>query len=111
VRRRLDPDELRALRDDEVRIRRVDEVERETEARAHAGEQPTRAAVEIVAADDVVAGRQRAEERVGRRETGRETEAELPALERRDAVLERVARRVVRARVLVRGLARLLLRV
>src|SRR5262249_51243582 len=50
--------------------------------------------------DDVIARRQQMQHRRGRREPRREREAVRAALERREVGLERVAREVVRARVL-----------
>jgi len=103
IRRRLDEHHLcvgAQGREDVRGILRVDERELEPEAREHALEEPRGAAVEIVARDDVIAGRQRLQQRVRRREARGVAEAMAPAFETGEIALERRAGRVVRARVL-----------
>ena len=70
-------------------------------ALVHARDEPERAAVRVGRDDHVVAGIERAQDRVLGREAAREREAVPRAFERREARLERVARRVAAARVLV----------
>ncbi len=57
--------------------------------------------VDVVGVDDVVAGVEQVEEGVGGGETGGEGETVLRSLQRRQAVLQRVAGEVVGAGVLV----------
>ena len=64
-------------------------------------EQPERAAVDVLAADDVVAGPEQLHDRVEAAHAAGEREAVPAALERGDVSLERLARRVLAAGVLV----------
>ena len=104
VRRRLDPDELRRGLDralDRGEIARVHVGVPEPELAEHLLEDAERPAVDVVARDHVVAAREQRHERRDRAHPGREREAVLRVLERGEAGLERVARRVAGARVLV----------
>ena len=69
--------------------------------REHLRHQPERAAVHVVTDDHVVAGRQEPQHRVGGRHAAGERPAQRGPLERRQADLERLPRRVPAARVLV----------
>ena len=71
------------------------------DARQHLVEEAERAAVGVLRDDDVVAGLEHRADRGDRRHAGREGEPGLAALDRRDVLLEREARRILRARVLV----------
>ena len=82
-------------------IAQVDRGPRDAVPLVHARDEPERAAVRVGRDDHVVAGIERAQDRVLGREAAREREAVARALERRDARLERGARRVAAARVLV----------
>ena len=73
----------------------------DAEALVHARDEPERAAVRVGREDHVVAGIERAQDRVLGREAAREREPVPRAFERREARLERGARRVAAARVLV----------
>ena len=114
VGRRLEPDHARAPgeRPFEMRgIAQVDEARLDAERAQDLLEEPVRAAVHVVAADDVVAGTERVEEGRRRRTAAREGEGAGAALEGGQARLERRARRVAAARVVeAQGLPRLRLR-
>ena len=101
VRRGLEPDEARALVDrlgdavvrgelELVALRLVD-----------LREEPVGAAVDVVDGDDPLARRDEVHQRRRRAHAGREREAVLGALQRGEAGLERAARRVRGARVVV----------
>ena len=104
VGRRLDPHHAglglpRGL--ERARVAQIARRPRDPVALVHARDEPERAAVRVVRDDHVVAGIERAQDRVLGRETAREREAVPRALERRDARLQRGARGVAAARVLV----------
>src|SRR5439155_1028363 len=86
---------------DRLGVRGRNEAEAEPEPGQDFLEQAVGAAVEVVPGHDVVPGREGHEERGGRGEPGAETQPVLPALERRQVRLERLARAVVGAGVLV----------
>ena len=86
---------------DALRIARVDVREVQPVVLQDLVEQAERAAVDVLAADDVVAGSEQLHDRVEAAHAAREREAVAPALERGDVALERFARRVLAARVLV----------
>ena len=67
----------------------------------HPLEQPPRAAVQVVAGDDVRPGVQQLQRRRGRRHARAEAEGLNPALQIGDAGLEGLARRVLAARILI----------
>ena len=69
--------------------------------RQHLVEQPEGAAVDVLRDDDVVAGLEHRGDRADRRHARGKREPRLAALDRRDVALEREARRILRARVLV----------
>ena len=104
VRRRLDPDEPRVA-DERARVRRELGGCRVREAVAlrlvHLREHPVRAAVDVVDADDAVAGVEQVHDRRRRADPGGERVAVRGVLERREALLERRAGRVRAARVVV----------
>ena len=102
--RALDPHELRLFFEsflDRVRVGRIDESERKPEALVDLRHDPVRAAVEVISRDDVIARRQKAQHRVDRGHARREAQPVLAALELGERLLERRARRIARARVLV----------
>ena len=104
VRRRLEQQRDGLRRDrvlDALRIARVDEGERHAEVREDLVEQPIGAAVHVLAADDVVAGLEQLHQRVGAPHAARERESVPAAFERRDVPLERLARGIPAAGVLV----------
>ena len=85
---------------DVLRLARVHVAELEAELAEHLVEEPERAAVGVVADDDMIAGPQQRHHRVDGRHAGGEAVAEAPAFERRQIPLARQPRRVLRARVL-----------
>ena len=105
VRRRLEPDEPRALLQVLFQAGRQLLGRKKREAVAlrlvHLREHAVDAAVHVVDRDDVVARRQQVHERRRRAEARRERPAVGGALERRDALLQRGARRVRDAGVVV----------
>src|SRR5947199_376400 len=68
---------------------------------SHAFENPVAAAVQIVHADDVGAGVEQLKDRADRRHSRGEGKSGMAALQLGEAGLERVARRIARARVVV----------
>ncbi len=105
VRGGFDPHERGVLPKDGTacdEVRHVDRVELEPPLIQHAGEQPVRPAVHVVRDRDVIAGLQREQQRRRRAEPARETQRPRPSLERREDLLERLARGVARPRVVPR---------
>ena len=88
-------------RSDVPDVAHVGEGEREAEVGVDALHQAMGTAVDVGAADDVVTRLEELEDRIERRESGAEGEAEAAALEARDVALERLAGRVLGAGVLV----------
>ena len=82
-------------------VGRVDVGEVELVLPQHALEQPVGSAVRVVGDDDVIAGLEERHDRALGRHARRKREPGLAVLDRRDIGLERRARRVLRARVLV----------
>ena len=106
VRGRLDPEHLGGAELDRgahrVEVARVDGRVPHAPVAEDAADEPVRAAVDVVADDDVVAGHQHgAQQRVFGGEARREREPARTALERGELRLERGARGVAAARVLV----------
>ena len=105
VRRRLEPHEHRIVRPRRIErewIGEVDRAPRDADGFVHLRDEPIGAAVRVVAEEDALPrAHEGAEEGVLGREAAREREAVLGPFERREAGLERGARRVARARVLV----------
>ena len=104
VGRRLEPDQVgrpleRLARD--ALVRQVDELVVVALRGVELREQPVGAAVDVVDRDRARAGREQLHDRGRRAHAGREADAVLAALERGQARLERRARRVDRARVVV----------
>src|SRR5262249_44074675 len=101
---RLDDDRLRALRArirDDLRIARIHEREFEAEVAVHLVEQAIRAAVDVLAADDVIAALEELHERIDARDAARERDAVACAFERRYVALQGLPRGVLRPRILV----------
>ncbi len=84
-----------------LRVRGVHEREGDAEPLEHVREHAVRAAVQVLLAHDVVAGREALEDRLDRGQAARERGAVAPALQRRDVRFQRLARRVLHTRVLV----------
>ena len=104
VGRRLDPHESRLVAPRGLErggVAQIDRRPRHAVTLVHARDEPERPAVRVGGDDHVVAGIERAQDRVLGRETARERETVARVLQRRDARLERGARRVGAARVLV----------
>ena len=104
MRRRLDEHRARRRRHrvgDSLRVARVDVAERQPIVLKDLVEQPERAAVHVLAADDVIAGAEQLHDRVEAAHAARERESVTAVLERGDVPLERFARRILSARVLV----------
>ena len=103
--RRLDPDQARVRPDrrfDRIRVGEIEIAHLEAHrALAHPLEQAARAAVEVVDRDDVGAVVEAFERRRNGRKAGREGESRAAAFEIGDAALERHARGVLGARVVV----------
>ena len=100
--RALEPDQPGAVLDggfDVLDARRVDEREAQADALEHAVEQAKRAAVDVVAGHDVVAGVEQVQQRVLGGHAAGEGQAVAAAVERRQARFERRARRIGRARI------------
>ena len=104
IRRRLDPDDARLRPDgggDLRRVGHVDESERQTCAAApDTLEQTVRAAVQVVARDDVRARVDEFEDRGDRRHARSERERLLASFEVGNAALQRPSRRIVRTAVI-----------
>ena len=106
VRRRLDPHDLRRRGLDGgahgVEITHVDDAQAHAPRPEHPGEQSVGAAVDVAAEQHLVAGRERgAQQRVFGGEPRGERERVRPALDRGELGLQRCARRVSAAPVLV----------
>jgi hypothetical protein len=86
---------------DLVEIRGVDPREGNGHPRQHLVEEPERAAVGVLRDDDVVARLEQRADGADRRHARGKREPRLAALDGRDVALEREARRILRARVLV----------
>jgi hypothetical protein len=99
VGRRLQHDQLRVRLERGRHLRvvgHVDERRRHAELLVQGLQDAVRAAVQVVAGDDVVAAAQQVEHTVDRRHAAGEAEAEAPAFERGEVLLQRRAGRVVR---------------
>ena len=88
-------------RGDRSRITAVHERERDAHARPDVRHLPVRAAVHIFAAHDVITGREQFHHRVQRRQSRPERKSVERAFQGRDIALERLARGIARAGVLV----------
>src|SRR6185503_13070884 len=102
--RALDPYDLRRLAHGfphEAEVAHVHRRHRDAELFVHALVEAIRPPVDVVAEDDVVAGLQEMRDRVGPGHARREREAPLPIFELGQARLERGARGIARARVVV----------
>jgi hypothetical protein len=94
VRRRLHPDDLRGGPEQALHAREVAHVARvdvQPPGREHLAREPEGAVVGIRRKQDVVAGGERLEDRIGGRHAGRERDRGGTSLERRERRLERLA--------------------
>ena len=101
--RELEPDQAGAIghrRGDRVGIGRIDRGEGQPVAPEDLVEEPEGAAVHVLGEDDVIPGIEEQHHRRRCRQSRREREAVVGALERREALLEVAARRIAGARVL-----------
>ena len=104
IRRRLDPDELRARAQRAPRgfgLAHVDRRQRHAQPIEDSGEQAIRPAVDVVGHDDVIALREEMCDRVGCGHPGGEGESPATTLQSREAGLERRSRGITGAGVLV----------
>ena len=104
IRRGLGVNDLGVGRDGSrhgLRIATVHEGECDSHPRPDMSHLPMRAAVHVLAAHDVIAGRQQLHHGVERREPRAEGESMMTTFECRDVAFECLARRITRARVLV----------
>ena len=102
VRRRLEPDDAGLFAEGAAQVLEVGEVDdrvRQPPGLEHRGQEPVRAAVDVVRQHDVVAGTQREQQRGLGRHPAAERERALAALQGGERGLERLARGVAPTRV------------